>query len=66
VKRNNNNSEGVDGNEQRSSNVKEVSNPQRTNSTSTVKVRKWDDIYLTVMESRDSVSVSSFSSRDFA
>jgi len=44
--RNNNNSEGVDGNEQCSLNVKETSDPQRTKCTSTVKVRKWDDTYL--------------------
>jgi len=42
VKRNNK-SEGVDGNEQCSSSTKEASNPQRTECTSTVKVRKWDD-----------------------
>jgi len=30
VKRNNNNSEGVDGNEQCSSNVKEIPNPKRS------------------------------------
>ena len=46
VTRNNNNSEGVDGNEQCSLNVKETSDPQRTKCTSTVKVRKWDDTYL--------------------
>jgi len=45
VKQNNNNSEGVDGNEQCSSNVKEASNPQRTKCTSTAKVRKWDDTH---------------------
>jgi len=46
VKQNNNNSEGVDGNEQCSSNVKESSNPQRTECTSTDKVRKRDDTHL--------------------
>jgi len=46
VKRNNNNSEGVDGNEQCSSNVKEAFNIQRTKCTSTVKVRKWDETRL--------------------
>jgi len=46
VKRNNNNSECVDGKEQCSSNVKEASDPQRTKYTSTVKVRKWDDTHL--------------------
>jgi len=45
VKRNNN-SEGVDGNEQCSSNVKEVPNPKRTRCNSTAKVRKWDDTHL--------------------
>jgi len=39
VKRNNNNNEGVDGNEQCSSNIKEASYPQRTKCTSTAKVR---------------------------
>jgi len=39
VKRNNN-SEGVDGNEQCSSNVKEAPNPKRTRCNSTAKVRK--------------------------
>jgi len=46
VKRNNNNSEGVEGNELCSSNVKEASNPQRTKCTSTAIVRKWDDTHL--------------------
>jgi len=46
VKRNNNNSEGVDGKEQCSSNVIEASDPQRTNCNSTAKVRKWDDAHL--------------------
>jgi len=46
VKRNNNNSEGVDGNEQCSSNVKEAPNPRRTKCNSTAKVWKWDDTYL--------------------
>jgi len=45
VKRNNN-SEGVDGNEQCSSNVKEAPNPNRTKCNSTAKVRKWDDTHL--------------------
>jgi len=44
VKRNNN-SEGVDVNEQCSSSIKEASNPQRTQCTSTVKIRKWDDTF---------------------
>jgi len=44
VKRNNNNSEGVDSNEQCSSYVKESPNPKRTNSTS--KVKKRDDTHL--------------------
>jgi len=46
VKRNNNNSEGVDGNEQCSSNAKEVPNPKRTKCNSIAKARKWDDTYL--------------------
>jgi len=46
VKRNNSDSECVDGNEQCSSNVKEPSDPQRTKCTSTVKVSKWDDTHL--------------------
>jgi len=46
VKRNTNNSEGVNGNEQCSSNVKEAPNPKRTKCNSTAKVRKWDDTYL--------------------
>jgi len=44
VKRNNN-SEGVDGNEQYSSNVKEAPNPKWTKCNSIAKVRKWDDTY---------------------
>jgi len=46
VKRNNNNSEGVGGNEQCSSSIKEADNPQRTECTSIAKVRKWDDTHL--------------------
>jgi len=47
VKRNNNNSEGVDGNEQCSPNAKEaLTNPKRTKCHSAAKVRKWDDTYL--------------------
>jgi len=38
VKRNNNNSEGVDGNEQCSSNVEEAPNPKRTKYNSFAKV----------------------------
>jgi len=45
-KRNNNNSEGVDGNEQGSSNVKETPDPKRTKCNSVAKIRKWDDTYL--------------------
>jgi len=45
VKRNNN-SEGVDGNEQCSSNVKEAPNPKQTRCNSTAKVRKWDGTHL--------------------
>jgi len=40
VKRNNNNSEGVDGNEQRIANVKEAPNPKRTKCNSVAKVKK--------------------------
>jgi len=40
VKRNNNNSEVVDGNEQCSSNVKEAPDPKRTKYNSIAKVRK--------------------------
>jgi len=43
VKRNNNNNEGVDGNEQCSSNVKEAPDPKRTKCNSIAKIRKWDD-----------------------
>jgi len=46
VKRHNNNSEGVNGNEQCSSNVKEAPDPKRTKYNSTAKVRKWDDTYF--------------------
>jgi len=46
VKQNNNNSKGVDGNEQCSSNVKEAPNSKRTKCNSIAKVRKWDDTYL--------------------
>ena len=46
VKRNNNNSEGVDGNEQCSSNVKEAPDPKRTKCNSIAKIRKWDDTYF--------------------
>jgi len=47
AKQNNNNSEGVDGNdEQYSSNVKEALPPKRTRCNSFAKVRIWDDTYL--------------------
>jgi len=46
VKRNNNNSEGVDGNEQGSSNAKEASPTKRTKCNSIDEIRKWDDTYL--------------------
>ena len=46
MKRSNNNSEGVDGNEQCSSNVKEAPPPKQTKCNSIVKVRKWADTYL--------------------
>jgi len=46
VKRNKNNSEGVDGNEQCSSNVKEAPDPKRTKCNSIPKIRKSDDTYL--------------------
>jgi len=48
VKRNNNSSECVDGNEQcrPSSNVKEVPNPKRTKCNTIAKVRQWDDTYF--------------------
>jgi len=36
----------VDGNEQCSSNVKEVPNPKRTKCNATATVRKWDDTFL--------------------
>jgi len=45
VKRNNNNSEGVDGNEQCSSNVKEAPDPRQTKCNSIAKFRKWDDTF---------------------
>jgi len=41
VKRNNNNSEGVDGDEQCSSNLKEASPAKRTKCNSIAKVKKW-------------------------
>jgi len=46
VKRNNNNSEGVDGNEQCSSNIKQATHPKWSKRNSIAKVRKWDDTYL--------------------
>jgi len=46
VKRNNNNSEGVDGNEQCTSNVKEAPPPNRIKCNLIAKVREWDDTYL--------------------
>jgi len=48
VKRNtgNNNSEGVDGNEQCSSNVKVAPDPNRTKCNSVAKARKRDNTYL--------------------
>jgi len=45
VKRNNNNSEGVDGNECCSLNVKDAPPPRRTKCDSIAKVRKWDGTY---------------------
>ena len=42
----NNNSDGVDGDEQCSSNIKEAPNPKRTKCNSIAKDRKWDDTYL--------------------
>jgi len=42
VKRNNNNSEGVDSNEQCSSNVKVTPDPNRTKCNSIAKIRKWE------------------------
>jgi len=46
VKRNDNNRKGVEGNEQCSSNVKDVPPPKRTKCNSVVKVRIWDETYL--------------------
>jgi len=46
VKRNNNNSEGVEGNEQCSSNIKQAPPPKRTKCNSIAKVRICDDTYL--------------------
>jgi len=46
MKRNNNNSEGVDGNEQCSSNVKEGPDPKLTKCNSIAKVIKWNDTYF--------------------
>jgi len=46
VKGNNNNSEGVDNNEQCSSNAKEAPNPKRTICNSIAKVRKWNSAYF--------------------
>jgi len=45
-KRNNNNSEGVDGNQQCRSNVNEAPNPKGTKCKSIAKVRKWNDAYV--------------------
>jgi len=44
--KNNNNSEGVDRNEQCSSNVKEAPNPKRTKCNAIAKVRKWNGTYF--------------------
>ena len=41
-----NNSEGVDSNEQCSSNVKEAPNPKRTKCNAISKVRKWNGTYF--------------------
>jgi len=46
VKRNNNNNEGMDGNEECSSNMKETPNPNRTKCNSIAKVKKWNDTYF--------------------
>ena len=46
MQRNNNNSEGVDGNEQCSSNVKEAPNLKWIKYNSIAKLRKWDNTYL--------------------
>jgi len=46
VKWNSNNSEGVDDNEQCSSNVKEAPDPKRTKCNSIAKIRQWDDTYF--------------------
>jgi len=46
VKRNNNNSEGVNSNEQCSSNVKEAANPKWTKCNAIAKVRKWNGTYF--------------------
>jgi len=46
VERNNNNSEGVDDNEQCSSNVKEAPNPKLTKCNAIAQVRKWDNTNL--------------------
>ena len=46
MKRNNNTSEGVDGNEQCSSNVKEGPDPKRTKCNSIAKIKKWDGTYF--------------------
>jgi len=41
----NNNGDGVDGNEQCSSNVKEAPNPKRTKCNAIAKVMKWNGTY---------------------
>jgi len=46
VKRNNNNSEDVDGNQQCSSNVKEAPDPKPAKCNSIAKIRKCDDTYF--------------------
>jgi len=48
VKRNNNNSDGVNGNEQFSPNVKEALNSKQTKCNSIAKVRNWEGTNLQI------------------
>jgi len=49
VKRNNNSSEGVDGNKQCSSNVKEAPELKDTKHNLIAKVKKWDNTYFEIL-----------------
>ena len=49
MKRNNNSSEGVDGNKQCSSNVKEAAELKDTKHNLIAKVKKWDNTYFEIL-----------------